>query len=818
MSNPVGAQRYGLGGGDAYYDAVKYGGYTGTREQFGRDQAEFAQNATAVAQAKEEVERNTQTVMNTAQTFTEETVPAAIQSVEEKGDTEEDRLELRTTELVEAVNTAGAVQIQAVRDEGTEQIGLVSGAGTAQVEAVEQAGSDQVDAVEAAGSTQVGNVNNAGTTQVGNVNSAGTTQVGNVNTAGSTQVQAVEDKGEEVLNSIPEDYSNLTEEVDNLKNTVDGGTKTFTKTYMSANRYSTNRIYNAEESNIGKNLSEIYNAATINAFAYMLDVTLSSEVSVPVGTSASSIYGMLAFDKDDICVWVWRNLSGHTAGDVVDFVLPENAVKMLCVFTNELNNLGTEYVVTLVRKNVPITLGETVKITDKLDIDSAVTMSFTGDDFVYGSQSNGVFDSSKHAIHIDYIPIDSGEKIVFTNTDTNVARMIVVFDESKTYSKLIGNRNSTGTSTWVCDTVGYVRLILATKDYSTIAESNFDTYAQKIVITSSRANAIYPLFIELQNVEDKVSTIYPKIQTYSETYDYDTKAETFDALYNASGDVDAFIFFTDPHLLSEGEKSAFYDRFINYTAVIGGFFKRLATTFVLCAGDWLEWNDTPNLALYKLSLMTGRMRELFGDHYYPVLGNHDSNEQGTEVSGVKTLSDSTLRNVMFPYQGSMYYSFKTAQSRFYVLNSGTDKNAAMSIGDRWTQIAWLATQLSENDDAHSAICMHILWQLTTSENISAFTDNVQELVGAYNNHSTVTLNSVTYDFTGCTGKVGFILGGHLHKDQSDTTNYSVPVIATINTRNNANFPSFDLVLVDWTANTMNMVRVGSGSNQTFTLA
>ena len=220
MSNPVGAQRYGLGGGDAYYDAVKYGGYTGTRKQFGRDQAEFAQNATAVAEAREEVEQNTQTVVNTAQTFTEETVPAAIQSVEEKGDTEEDRLELRTTELVEAVNTAGAVQVQAVRDEGTTQTGLVSDAGTAQVEAVEQAGSDQVDAVELAGSTQVGNVNSAGTTQVGNVDQAGTTQVGNVNTAGAAQVQAVEDKGEEVLNSIPEDYSDLAEEVDNLKTAI----------------------------------------------------------------------------------------------------------------------------------------------------------------------------------------------------------------------------------------------------------------------------------------------------------------------------------------------------------------------------------------------------------------------------------------------------------------------------------------------------------------------------------------------------------------------------------------------------------------------
>lgn len=225
MSNPVGAQRYGLGGGDAYYDAVKYGGYTGTREQFGRDQAEFAQNATAVAQAREEVERNTQTVVNTAQMFTEETVPAAIQSVEEKGDTEEDRLEARTTELVQSINTAGAVQVQAVEDEGTEQIGLVSGAGTAQVEAVEQAGSDQVDAVEQAGADQVQAVTDEGTTQIGAV-------IGE----GDTQVQRVQDKGDEVLESIPDDYSVLNQEVNNLKTALSEIPLTFIDGYyVSAN-------------------------------------------------------------------------------------------------------------------------------------------------------------------------------------------------------------------------------------------------------------------------------------------------------------------------------------------------------------------------------------------------------------------------------------------------------------------------------------------------------------------------------------------------------------------------------------------------------
>lgn len=140
MSEPTGARRYGTGGGDAYYDAVKYGGYQGTREQFGKDQAEFAQNATAVAEAKEVVEQDTEEVQSTKDTFVNTTVPEAISAVQQEG----------------------ADQVQAVTDEGTTQIGAVT---------------DE----------------------------------------GNTQVQRVQDKGDEVLASIPADYTELTGDVDNLK-------------------------------------------------------------------------------------------------------------------------------------------------------------------------------------------------------------------------------------------------------------------------------------------------------------------------------------------------------------------------------------------------------------------------------------------------------------------------------------------------------------------------------------------------------------------------------------------------------------------------
>lgn len=449
MSNPVGAQRYGLGGGDAYYDAVKYGGYTGTREQFGRDQAEFAQNATAVAQAKEEVERNTQTVVNTAQTFTEETVPAAIQSVEEKGDTEEDRLEARTTELVQSVNTAGAVQVQAVRDEGTEQIRLVSGAGTAQVEAVEQAGSDQVDAVEAAGSTQVGNVNNAGTTQVGNVNNAGSTQISAVNSEGSTQVQAVQDKGTEVLNSIPSDYTELTEDVDNLKTAINE------KYDMVAMR--TYNLFDKTNAEVVKEVTGGIENQNDNARTVIIPVTVTNQTSITVTkTVPSSRFSIAVFNSkpvigDHSVTYAVNNAATSLSVNVSSSIkylavyfwlatadtniTPEEVLDGLMV---EFGNKFTKYVEPYQPINQPQlnNLEDVIAYPKGTDI-PLTFVSATG----YYTQNGGF--STYEGVQTATISVNANEKYILTSRNYYNAAPAVFFDSNNTVVKTIWNANNT---------------------------------------------------------------------------------------------------------------------------------------------------------------------------------------------------------------------------------------------------------------------------------------------------------------------------------------------------------------------------------------
>ena len=210
------AETYTAGYVTAYGAAVR-GGYTGTYEEFCAEQAKFGENAAAVAQAKADVENMRGEVEQAAATFTGTTVPAAVATVQE----------------------AGAAQVQAVQTEGTMQAAAVETVGTQQKAAVEAAGSDAVAAVEAA--------ETAGTDAV---TAAQTAAVQAVQTESSTQQDAIQTKGQETIASIPEDYTALTEEVNDVKSAYDENTlKNYTSYDFTIENQRINQAGNAVSDN-----------------------------------------------------------------------------------------------------------------------------------------------------------------------------------------------------------------------------------------------------------------------------------------------------------------------------------------------------------------------------------------------------------------------------------------------------------------------------------------------------------------------------------------------------------------------------------------
>lgn len=185
------AETYSAGIVTAYGAAVR-GGYTGTYEQFCAEQASFAASARQVAEDRAAVEQ-------LAETFEDQTVPAAVGQV----------------------NQAGAAQVQAIQAAGADEESDISAAGSTQVQAVQAAGSTQIQAVQ---------------------------------TAGATQIQAVEDKGDEVIASIPQDYSALSGEVADLKSATDD---------MDCLSIATYKLVNGNQSN-----SDTWNQVTTNQWKH----------------------------------------------------------------------------------------------------------------------------------------------------------------------------------------------------------------------------------------------------------------------------------------------------------------------------------------------------------------------------------------------------------------------------------------------------------------------------------------------------------------------------------------------------------------------
>ena len=304
------------------------------------------------------------------------------------------------------------------------------------------------------------------------------------------------------------------------------------------------------------------------------------------------------------------------------------------------------------------------------------------------------------------------------------------------------------------------------------------------------------------------------------SYDWQTVVKGFAENYKGKNNIESFLFFTDQHLL-ETNNTLNENKLINYINPLQKVYNSLPLNFIVNGGDWLNSGDNKNIACFKLGYITGFMTSKF-NNYYPVLGNHDTNYQGkeTDESAINTgkLSNETINNLLFPNSTKNYYSFKGKRSLNYVLDTETDWqwDSGNMTSYAWEQINWLGNKLKEDNPEHSTIFMHIIWntnQLASQETPIALIDPLTKLLDAFNNHTTITLNSISYDFTNTTGHVDYILGGHLHADH----NYTYNNILCVVTKNYyaTSTGTYDIVLNDYDNNKLIMYRVGDGSSREF---
>ena len=367
--------------------------------------------------------------------------------------------------------------------------------------------------------------------------------------------------------------------------------------------------------------------------------------------------------------------------------------------------------------------------------------------------------------------------------------------------------------------------------YNTITVNNESARESGVRILTQNYNAANTLYIRnIQlNYGDEVVEYCPYGETSSKISEHEVrisalesgqqivgsnigeKCAEFAKLLNDTDKVESFLFFTDPHL-AEGD--AYESQMRSYLNTIKTYYDATPSSFVLCGGDWLGNSDTQAEACFKLGYIDAQMRSRF-DRYYHVIGNHDTNYQGVIEEGADaysgTLTNETIRNLMLRGEEKLYYSFDGVNTKFYVLDTGSDFITDMT-DYRWEQISWLVDRLKTDDAENSAIVMHITHTGSVGAYvISTFASNIMSVLNAYNDRQSITLNGVSYNFSDQNGSVRFVLGGHKHYDYVDES-YGIPIILTTNTRS-GDTPTFDLCLIDYDKNVVNMIRIGLGENR-----
>lgn len=285
-----------------------------------------------------------------------------------------------------------------------------------------------------------------------------------------------------------------------------------------------------------------------------------------------------------------------------------------------------------------------------------------------------------------------------------------------------------------------------------------------------------------------------------------------------TGSAESFLFFADPHFSGSQNVS---DRFGPWLNQIAAVYNQTPTSMCVCAGDWLNNNNTRENACWQLGLIDGALKSRF-DKYISILGNHDTNYQGYEYiqSGIEDknydrnecskcqLSNEAIRALWYRRQGNAYFAVDGDCTRFYVFDSGLDWYDDMTEY-RWKQVQWFAQSLLTEKPERAALLMHIA--------TAPFANAVLQIASAYNARMAIVVHGSPYDFSDAEGVVGFALGGHEHYDYS-FVRHGIPVILTANLSGRDDQPRFDLVLVDWGGKKIHLIRVGDGEDRTIELA
>lgn len=296
-----------------------------------------------------------------------------------------------------------------------------------------------------------------------------------------------------------------------------------------------------------------------------------------------------------------------------------------------------------------------------------------------------------------------------------------------------------------------------------------------------------------------------------------------------------FPFITDVHLLYNSMNSGKLIREID---------KRTnAVPFVVFGGDVPMAIDTQENVISYANKWNKYM-SIWGKHKtIQVHGNHD---YMCKLTGTDTLWFAPLSTVFEYVQQNDYFLIDRPANALYGAVDIKNQKIKIIIADNYDagydfahdewdggalmsdeQLKWIAQTVLDSTDYHILFVSHVptLASISVAAEATALKP-FDDLIKAARNGMSYTVDGETFNFANWTGKVIGELSGHMHKDAHGTDDNVLYIGTTCDcyvdddpnvtrTQGTTSEQAFDIVCIDATNMNIKLVRIGGGSNRTY---
>ena len=292
-----------------------------------------------------------------------------------------------------------------------------------------------------------------------------------------------------------------------------------------------------------------------------------------------------------------------------------------------------------------------------------------------------------------------------------------------------------------------------------------------------------------------------------------TKADKIREVMEAAGrNKSAFLFYTDAHW-DYGEKKA--------PMLLKYLYNKTPINKTIFGGDIVNSESTDRDVMEYLWEWRKQVREL--PNHHSVVGNHDDGNATNNLFSTDYIYSFLLaaeENPNIVHGGDMFYYIDEPceKTRYLYLDTAY-------IGINSSQIAFIKEALKTAPNNWHIVAISHIWYEPDYDQynvrpipIKGYGSGVENLVNLFDNY-----NARQDEFSSCTAKVEFCIGGHCHRDYTGRTTGGIPIILceTDSHHNRSGLTdtvgttaesSVNAVIVNYSTEKINVIRIGRGEN------